>query len=194
LLEEQAANRVPELVPIRYGRMLVSPFTFYRGAAAIMATDLAGTPVSGITVQHGDQVNEGGGIRNRGTLTLTDGIVTANRASSIIRPKGGGIRNAGDLTVIRSRVADNTSELLDSVNQGFAAEGGGIASDLGATTTVSHSTFADNRAIGGDGADQQSDTDGLPYHTISYVAVFADPPARVTMPLGGSKRLDLPHP
>ena len=51
LLEEQAASRVPELVPIRYGRMLVSPFTFYRGAAAIMAADLAGTPVSGITVQ-----------------------------------------------------------------------------------------------------------------------------------------------
>ena len=51
LLEEQAATRVPELVPIRYGRMLVSPFTFYRGAAAIMAADLAGTPVSGITVQ-----------------------------------------------------------------------------------------------------------------------------------------------
>src|SRR5690242_16593925 len=51
LLEEQAATRVPELVPIRYGRMLVSPFTFYRGAAAIMAADLASTPVSGITVQ-----------------------------------------------------------------------------------------------------------------------------------------------
>ena len=51
LLEEQAATRVPELLPIRYGRMLVSPFTFYRGAAAIMAADLAGTPVSGITVQ-----------------------------------------------------------------------------------------------------------------------------------------------
>ena len=48
LLEEQAASRVPELVPIRYGRMLVSPFTFYRGAAAIMAADLAPTPVSGI--------------------------------------------------------------------------------------------------------------------------------------------------
>jgi uncharacterized protein (DUF2252 family) len=44
-------SRVAELVPIRYGRMLVSPFTFYRGAAAIMAADLAGTPVSGITVQ-----------------------------------------------------------------------------------------------------------------------------------------------
>jgi uncharacterized protein (DUF2252 family) len=42
---------VPQLIPIRYGRMLVSPFTFYRGAALIMASDLAGTPVSGITVQ-----------------------------------------------------------------------------------------------------------------------------------------------
>jgi uncharacterized protein (DUF2252 family) len=51
LLEEQGASRVPELVPIRYGRMLVSPFTFYRGAAAIMAADLAPTRVSGITVQ-----------------------------------------------------------------------------------------------------------------------------------------------
>src|SRR6478735_8442777 len=43
LLEQQAVSRVPELVPIRYGRMLVSPFTFYRGAALIMASDLAGT-------------------------------------------------------------------------------------------------------------------------------------------------------
>jgi uncharacterized protein (DUF2252 family) len=51
LLEEQAASRVPELVPIRYGRMLVSPFTFYRGAALIMAADLAASPVSGVTVQ-----------------------------------------------------------------------------------------------------------------------------------------------
>jgi uncharacterized protein (DUF2252 family) len=50
LLEEQAASRVPQLVPIRYGRMLVSPFTFYRGAALIMASDLAATPVSGVTV------------------------------------------------------------------------------------------------------------------------------------------------
>jgi len=51
LLEEQAETRVPELVPIRYGRMLVSPFAFYRGAALIMASDLAGTPRSGLTVQ-----------------------------------------------------------------------------------------------------------------------------------------------
>jgi uncharacterized protein (DUF2252 family) len=51
LLEEQAATRVPGLVPIRYGRMLASPFTFYRGAALIMAADLAATPVTGVTVQ-----------------------------------------------------------------------------------------------------------------------------------------------
>ncbi len=51
LLERQAATRVPDLVPIRYGRMLVSPFTFYRGAAMIMAHDLAATPRSGLTVQ-----------------------------------------------------------------------------------------------------------------------------------------------
>jgi uncharacterized protein (DUF2252 family) len=51
LLERQARTRVPELVPIRYGRMLASPFTFYRGAAAIMAEDLASTPQSGLRVQ-----------------------------------------------------------------------------------------------------------------------------------------------
>ena len=51
LLESQAKSRVPELVPIRYGRMLVSPFTFYRGAALIMASDLATTPRSGFDVQ-----------------------------------------------------------------------------------------------------------------------------------------------
>ncbi len=51
LLESQAASRVPELVPIRYGRMLVSPFTFYRGAALIMAADLAASPQSGLRAQ-----------------------------------------------------------------------------------------------------------------------------------------------
>ena len=51
ILERQAESRVAELVPIRYGRMLVSPFTFYRGAAAIMAADLAQTPISGLRVQ-----------------------------------------------------------------------------------------------------------------------------------------------
>ena len=51
LLEEQATSRLAELVPIRYGRMLVSPFSYFRGAALPMAADLATTPVSGIDVQ-----------------------------------------------------------------------------------------------------------------------------------------------
>jgi uncharacterized protein (DUF2252 family) len=51
LLEEQATTRVPELVPIRHARMMVSPFTFYRGAALLMASDLATMPHSGITTQ-----------------------------------------------------------------------------------------------------------------------------------------------
>jgi Uncharacterized protein conserved in bacteria (DUF2252) len=51
LLEQQAAGRIPELLPIRYGRMLASPFAFLRGAALVMASDLAATPVTGLTVQ-----------------------------------------------------------------------------------------------------------------------------------------------
>ena len=51
LLEQQATTRVPELVPVRWGRMMVSPFTYYRGAALPMASDLAITPVSGLAVQ-----------------------------------------------------------------------------------------------------------------------------------------------
>jgi uncharacterized protein (DUF2252 family) len=51
LLERQATSRVPELVPIRYGRMAASAFAFFRGAAAVMASDLADSPVSGIDVQ-----------------------------------------------------------------------------------------------------------------------------------------------
>ena len=51
LLEEQDATREPDLVPVRHGRMMVSPFTFYRGAARIMAADLAETPVAGLDAQ-----------------------------------------------------------------------------------------------------------------------------------------------
>jgi uncharacterized protein (DUF2252 family) len=51
LLEQQASTRVPELIPIRYGRMLVSPFTFFRGAAYLMAADLAEEPRSGLETQ-----------------------------------------------------------------------------------------------------------------------------------------------
>jgi len=51
ILEEQARTRIPSLVPIRYARMLASPFAFLRGSAAVMAADLAGTPVTGLSVQ-----------------------------------------------------------------------------------------------------------------------------------------------
>ena len=51
LLQESNKTRIPDLVPIRYGRMMISPFTFYRGSPIVMARDLAHTPVSGIRVQ-----------------------------------------------------------------------------------------------------------------------------------------------
>ena len=51
IIEKQNATRVPELVPIRHGRMIVSPFTFYRGTAAIMASDLSRSPTTGLRVQ-----------------------------------------------------------------------------------------------------------------------------------------------
>src|SRR2546428_6453938 len=51
LLEESNRTRVPKLVPIRYGRMSLSPFAFLRGSAVVMASDLAKTPISGIKVQ-----------------------------------------------------------------------------------------------------------------------------------------------
>ena len=51
LLEEQNVTREPDLVPVRHGRMMVSPFTFYRGAAKIMAADLKDTPVAGLDAQ-----------------------------------------------------------------------------------------------------------------------------------------------
>ena len=50
-LQASDAERLPELVPVRYGRMLASPFTFFRGAAGIMAADLATTPSTGLRVQ-----------------------------------------------------------------------------------------------------------------------------------------------
>ena len=51
LLEQQDADREPDLVPVRHGRMMVSPFTFYRGAAKVMAEDLRDTPTAGLLVQ-----------------------------------------------------------------------------------------------------------------------------------------------
>ena len=51
LLEEQNITREADLVPVRHGRMMVSPFTFYRGAAKIMAADLKDSPTAGLNVQ-----------------------------------------------------------------------------------------------------------------------------------------------
>lgn len=51
ILEASNQDRLPELIPIRYGRMLRSPFTFLRGSAALMADDLSSTPNTGIQVQ-----------------------------------------------------------------------------------------------------------------------------------------------
>ena len=51
LLENQNTTRDPDLVPVRHGRMMVSPFTFYRGTATVMAADLAATPNAGLDVQ-----------------------------------------------------------------------------------------------------------------------------------------------
>jgi len=51
LLQEHDKNHLENLLPIKYGRMLVSPFSFMRGAAAVMAADLAGTPISGLQTQ-----------------------------------------------------------------------------------------------------------------------------------------------
>src|SRR5689334_24755887 len=51
LLEAQNATRMSDLVPVRHGRMMVSPFTFYRGAATTMAADLKGSPTAGLNVQ-----------------------------------------------------------------------------------------------------------------------------------------------
>ena len=74
LLEEQAVSRVPELVPIRYGRMLVSPFTFYRGAALIMAADLAST-------------------RHRGSASSSAGTRICRTSACSARPTPSGLRH-----------------------------------------------------------------------------------------------------
>ena len=76
LLEEQAAERVPELVPIRYGRMSLSPFSFYRGAAYVMAADLAVTPADG---------NAGAALRRRPPGQLR--WVRIPRAAAVVRPR-----------------------------------------------------------------------------------------------------------
>ena len=73
LLEEQAKTRVPELVPVRYGRMAVSPFTFFRGAALPMAADLAPTLTSSFTVQFAGDAH----LSNLGCWTRPSGTCSS---------------------------------------------------------------------------------------------------------------------
>ena len=89
LLERQGKTRVAELVPIRYGRMLVSPLAFFRGAAAIMASDLAATARSGLEVQLcGDAHLENFGGSWRRTVTWSSTSTTSTRPT---RDHGSGI-------------------------------------------------------------------------------------------------------
>src|SRR5215218_3005853 len=89
IIEKQNATRVPELVPIRHGRMIVSPFTFYRGTAAIMASDLSSSPTTGLRVQCcGDAhlanfivAARGNGHRRRDQRTAARTAVAAYRAT-----------------------------------------------------------------------------------------------------------------
>ena len=76
LLEEQNATREPDLVPVRHGRMMVSPFTFYRGAAKIMAADLKDTPTAGL---------DGPALRRRAPVELRR--VRLARAAAAVRPE-----------------------------------------------------------------------------------------------------------
>ena len=76
LLEEQNRTREPDLVPVRHGRMMVSPFTFYRGAAKIMAADLKDTPTAGLDVA---------AVRRRAPVELRR--VRLARADAAVRPE-----------------------------------------------------------------------------------------------------------
>ena len=87
LLEASNAGRLPNLIPIRYGRMLKSPFTFLRGSAIVMASDLATTPTTGIKVQAcGDchLLNFGGYATPERNLVFD---VTCTLSCSLWRPR-----------------------------------------------------------------------------------------------------------
>jgi hypothetical protein len=118
--------------------------------------------IDGLTVTHGSALLRGGGIRNDGTLTLSDAVVSDNvvrglpGATPTTAALGGGIYNSGSLTVLRTTFARNQSlgAAGNPGGPGSAGIGGAICSfslDGGppAVAVVSHSTFAENRAVGG---------------------------------------------
>ncbi|MHC1688627.1 MAG: hypothetical protein AB9879_13070 [Methanothrix sp.] len=107
---------------------------------------------SGATVKLSDMVitnglaENGGGINNKGTLTVSDAVVKANTASN----NGGGIYNAGTLTVKDSTVSKNEAGLIGVAGQLYRA-GGGIYNDFGAILSVDGSCISDNKAYNGGG-------------------------------------------
>jgi hypothetical protein len=109
--------------------------------------------IAGLTITHG-LADNGGGIKNTGTLTLESCTVSDNQALGAAgnRAQGGGVFNTGTLTAQDSAFSANL--VMGGPRLGATStngQGGGLASDLGATTTVSQCTFSDNRAIGGAG-------------------------------------------
>ena len=122
----------------------------------------AAVEMDGLTVTHGNGLLRGGGIRNDGTLTLSDAVVSDNvvvglpGAGPAVAAFGGGIYNSGALTVLHTTFARNRAVGADGNpgGPGSAGLGGAISSislDGGpaASAAVSHSTFVDNRAVGG---------------------------------------------
>ncbi len=141
------------------GRLAVSgnyaSRVFNIGSGAAVAMD-------GLTVTRGNGLLRGGGIRNDGTLTLSDAVVSDNvvvglpGANPGVAAFGGGIYNSGTLTVLRTTFARNQAvgAAGNPGGPGSAGIGGAISSislDGGpaASAVVSHSTFVDNRAVGG---------------------------------------------
>jgi uncharacterized protein (DUF2252 family) len=81
MLKENNRPRLPDLVPVRYGRMLASPFAFLRGSAVIMAKDLAGTPTTGLRVQARGDAH----LANFGSSAPPSGIWSSTSTSSTRR-------------------------------------------------------------------------------------------------------------
>ena len=117
--------------------------------------------IEDLTVSHGRGLLRGGGISNAGTLTLSDAVVSDNRVVGLpgvgmaVDAFGGGVFNTGTLTVRHTRFVGNQSTGGDGVPGGPGSGGlGGAIASLGSATApasvvVSHSTFVDNRAVGG---------------------------------------------
>ena len=105
ILEEQAASRVPELVPIRYGRMMSSPFAFFRGTALLQAHDLAGTPASGIEVHAcGDcHLMNFGGFASPLATARSAAAARVSGACARVRVRA---RRAGGVSALRARVRE----------------------------------------------------------------------------------------